>query len=131
MPIYKMSREEARCGGFFQALKRQVPSFSVKFHPSVQNRSALQLIYHMGSGEGTWLLPVIPRDGKSGTACIKGRCGRFWHGRKRVCFHLIDIILRAICYRLVSIEMAGDVHLAEIGEQFDGVCGWSFDNAFR
>ena len=47
MPIYKMSREEARCGGFFQALKRQVPSFSVKFHPSVQNRSALQLIYQV------------------------------------------------------------------------------------
>src|SRR6266487_2546242 len=32
---------------FFQASKRQVPSFSVKFHPSVQNRSTLQLIYQV------------------------------------------------------------------------------------
>ncbi len=31
---------------FFQASKRQVPPFSVNSHPSVQNRSTLQLIYH-------------------------------------------------------------------------------------
>src|SRR5437667_12042089 len=31
---------------FFQAAKRQIPSFSEKFHPSMQNRSVLQLIYH-------------------------------------------------------------------------------------
>ena len=32
---------------FFQASKRQVPSFSVNSHPSVQNRSTLQLIYQL------------------------------------------------------------------------------------
>jgi hypothetical protein len=32
---------------FFQAAKRQVPSFSAKFHPSVQSRSTFQLIYHL------------------------------------------------------------------------------------
>src|SRR5712692_6671037 len=32
---------------FFQASKRQVPPFSVNSHPSVQNRSTLQLIYHL------------------------------------------------------------------------------------
>jgi hypothetical protein len=31
---------------FFQAARRRVPSFSEKFHPCVQNRSAIQLIYH-------------------------------------------------------------------------------------
>lgn len=30
----------------FQILKRQVPSFGVNSHPSVQNRSTFQLIYH-------------------------------------------------------------------------------------
>src|SRR5713226_5167547 len=33
---------------FFQASKRQVPPFSVNSHPSVQNRSTLQLIYQQG-----------------------------------------------------------------------------------
>ena len=32
---------------FFQALRRQVPSLSAKFHPSMQNRSALHLIYQL------------------------------------------------------------------------------------
>ena len=32
---------------FFQASKCQVPSFSTNSHPSVQNRSILQLIYHL------------------------------------------------------------------------------------
>jgi hypothetical protein len=32
---------------FFQASKRQIPSFSANSHPSVQNRSTLQLIYHL------------------------------------------------------------------------------------
>jgi hypothetical protein len=30
---------------FFQAARRRVPSFSEKFHPCVQNWSAIQLIY--------------------------------------------------------------------------------------
>jgi hypothetical protein len=34
---------------FFQASKRQVPPFSVDSHPSVQNRSTLQLIYHLSN----------------------------------------------------------------------------------
>ncbi len=32
---------------FFQASKRQVPPFSVDSHPSMQNRSTFQLIYHL------------------------------------------------------------------------------------
>jgi hypothetical protein len=32
---------------FFQALKRQVPPFSVNSYPSVQNRSTFQLIYQV------------------------------------------------------------------------------------
>jgi hypothetical protein len=32
---------------FFQASRRQVPPFSANFHPSVQNRSTLQLIYQL------------------------------------------------------------------------------------
>jgi hypothetical protein len=32
---------------FFQASKRQVPPFSVNSHPSMQNRSTFQLIYHL------------------------------------------------------------------------------------
>jgi len=31
--------------GFFQVSQRQVPPFSANSHPSVQNRSTLQLIY--------------------------------------------------------------------------------------
>jgi Tn3 transposase DDE domain len=31
---------------FSQAMKHQFPSFRSYFHPSVQNRSTLQLIYH-------------------------------------------------------------------------------------
>ncbi len=31
----------------FQASKRPFPSFSANSHPSVQNRSTLQLIYHL------------------------------------------------------------------------------------
>ena len=32
---------------FFQTSRRRVPSFSEKFYPCVQNRSALQLIYQL------------------------------------------------------------------------------------
>ncbi len=32
---------------FFQASKHQVPPFRVNSHPSVQNRSTFQLIYHL------------------------------------------------------------------------------------
>jgi hypothetical protein len=31
---------------FFQTAKRQVPPFRANFHPSVQNQSTFQLIYH-------------------------------------------------------------------------------------
>jgi len=37
---------------FFQASKRQVPPFSVNFHPSVQNSSTLQLIYQQSLQAG-------------------------------------------------------------------------------
>jgi len=40
----------------FQASKRQVPSFSVDSHPSVQNRSALHLIYHVYPGKNETLV---------------------------------------------------------------------------
>jgi hypothetical protein len=42
---YKFSEKYPDGKQFFQASKRQVPSFSVNSHPSVQNRPALQLIY--------------------------------------------------------------------------------------
>ncbi len=42
---YKFSEKYPDGKQFFQASKRQVPSFSVHSHPSVQNRSTLRLIY--------------------------------------------------------------------------------------
>src|SRR5713226_2511478 len=45
---------------FFQASKRQVPPFSVNSHPSVQNRSTLQLIYHQNPE--LWAIVAMDRD---------------------------------------------------------------------
>src|SRR5207253_8339540 len=42
---YKFSEKYPDGKQFFQASKRQVPSFSVNSHPSVQNWSTLRLIY--------------------------------------------------------------------------------------
>src|SRR6266496_2252079 len=49
---------DAPVGGerFFQVTRRRVPSFSAKFHPSVQNRSALRLIYHKAITERATIL---------------------------------------------------------------------------
>src|SRR5207249_8370465 len=44
---YKFSEKYPDGKQFFQASKRQVPSFSVNSHPSVQNWSTLRLIYHV------------------------------------------------------------------------------------
>jgi hypothetical protein len=43
-------RNDPPLGRFSQAPSHQVPSFNAKFHPSVQNRSTLQLIYHPATG---------------------------------------------------------------------------------
>src|SRR5712692_3775922 len=50
---------------FFQASKRQVPPFSVNSHPSVQNRSTLQLIYQERRTRGAYPLAWTKRTAKS------------------------------------------------------------------
>ncbi len=46
MPIYKMSMEEVRWEAVFPGIAASSSPFSAHSHPSVQNRSTLQLIYH-------------------------------------------------------------------------------------
>ena len=57
---------------FFQASKRQVPSFSVKFHPSVQNRSTLQLIYQLADAHGIKARTTFPHNCAMG--CYSSCC---------------------------------------------------------
>jgi hypothetical protein len=47
--------------GFFQVAQRQVPPFSAHSHPSVQNRSTLQLIYHLDLEKVATTFPAMIR----------------------------------------------------------------------
>jgi dihydrofolate reductase len=55
---------------FFQAAKCQVPPFSANSHPSVQNRSTLQLIYHADEARR---LEYIVEEYSKGDVYLLGR----------------------------------------------------------
>ena len=80
---------------------------------------------------------MMPLHGKCGTGLIEIGCGRFCSTRVRL--HLVENILRALCYRLVVVQVAEDTHFAKIRQlrYVASVCGrighyrWCLGNALR